>query len=222
MILEEERKLVVEYGKKVSQAGLTEGTSGNLSVLNRAEGLYAISPSGMDYFETRPEDVVVLSLEDGTVADGKRKPSSEWALHQAVYQTKPLAGGVIHTHSKFCTTLACMHQPLVAVHYVIAASGASRVECADYATFGSKELSENVARSIGAANAVLLANHGIVVCGKGIAEAYKLLRNMEYLAEIQWRTACAGGGNVLSDEEMAIVLERFKTYGQPKQNHQSY
>ena len=216
MILERERQLVVEYGKKVSQNGLTEGTSGNLSMINRSEGLYAISPSGMDYFDIQPQDVVVLKIDDASIVDGSRKPSSEWALHQAVYQAKPLASGVIHTHSTYCTTLACMQQALVAVHYVIAASGAARVECAPYATFGTKELSENVVSSMGNANAVLMANHGIVVCGKGLGEAYALLENMEYVAEIQWRTACAGRASVIDDAEMSNILERFKTYGQPK------
>lgn len=216
MILERERQLVVEYGVKISQNGLTEGTGGNLSMVNRAEGLFAISPSGINYFDIRPEDVVVLNLEDASVVDGERKPSSEWALHQAVYQAKPMAGAVIHTHSTFCTTIACMQQALVAVHYVIAACGAARVECAPYATFGTKELSENVVQNMRSANAVLLANHGIVVCGLGLAQAYALLEHMEYVAEIQWRTACAGGAKVIDDTEMANILERFKTYGQPK------
>ena len=216
MILEHERQLVVEYGRKVSQSGLTEGTSGNLSMANRSEGLFAISPSGIDYFDIRPEDVVVLRIENAVIVDGERKPSSEWALHQAVYKAKPMTSGVIHTHSRFCSTLACMQQPMVAVHYAIASCGAARVECAEYATFGTKELSENVVRVMTAANAALLANHGVIVCGKGLKEAYSLLENMEYVAEIQWRTACAGGAKIIDDAEMANILERFKTYGQPK------
>ncbi|HSN94395.1 MAG TPA: class II aldolase/adducin family protein [Anaerolineaceae bacterium] len=216
MILERERQLVVEYGKKVSQSGLTEGTSGNLSMANRHEGFFAISPSGMDYFDILPEDVVVLKIDDASVVDGNRKPSSEWALHQAVYKAKPLASGVIHTHSRFCSTLACMQEPLVAVHYAIASCGAARVECAEYATFGTKELSENAIRAMSVANAALLANHGVIVCGQGLKEAFSLLGNLEYVAEIQWRAACAGGATVIDDIEMANILERFKTYGQPK------
>lgn len=216
MILERERQLVVEYGKKVSQSGLTEGTSGNLSMANRSKGLIAISPSGIDYFDIRPEDVVVFRIEDAAIVDGERKPSSEWALHQAVYKAKPMASGIIHTHSRFCATLACMRQPMVAVHYAIASCGAARVECAEYATFGTKELSEKVVRAMPVANAALLANHGVIVCGRGLKEAYSLLENMEYVAEIQWRTACAGGAKVIDDAEMANILERFKTYGQPK------
>jgi L-fuculose-phosphate aldolase len=209
MILEHERQLVVEYGRMVSQSGLTEGTSGNLSMANRAEGFFAISPSGMNYFEIQPKDVVVLNISDASLVDGLRKPSSEWALHQAVYLAKPMASAVIHTHSKYCATLACMHQPMVAVHYAIASCGAARVECAEYATFGTKELSENVVRGMHSANAVLLAN-------KDLSGAFSLLGNMEYVAEIQWRAACVGGAKVIDDVEMANILERFKTYGQPK------
>ncbi|MEA4812908.1 MAG: L-fuculose-phosphate aldolase [Anaerolineaceae bacterium] len=216
MILENERKQVVEFGKKISQSGLTKGTSGNISFANRKEGLFAISPSGMDYFEISPEDVVVLDIQTSKPVDGERKPSSEWAIHQSVYQAKPDANAVIHTHSMFCSTLACMQQPLTAVHYAIASCGAARVECAEYATFGTKELSENVIRAMKDANAALLANHGVVVCGANLAQAFSLLENLEYVAEVQWRSACAGGAKVIDDGEMLNILERFKTYGQPK------
>ena len=62
MLMQEERELVVEYGKKVSLAGLCPGTSGNISIYNAEKGLMAISPSGMDYFETKPEDIVITDL----------------------------------------------------------------------------------------------------------------------------------------------------------------
>ena len=103
--VQEERELVVEYGKKMSAARLSTGTSGNISIYNAEKGLVALSPSGMDYFSTTPEDVVILDL-DAKVVDGKRKPSSEWALHTTFYKHKPHARAVVHTHSVYCTTLA--------------------------------------------------------------------------------------------------------------------
>ena len=72
MLLKEERELVVEYGKQMIERGLTVGTFGNLSVYNEKENLFAISPSGMDYFKTAPEDVVVLTPE-GEKVDGDRQ-----------------------------------------------------------------------------------------------------------------------------------------------------
>ena len=107
MLMQEERELVVEYGKKVSQAGLCPGTSGNISIYNAEKGLMAISPSGMDYFETKPEDIVITDLE-ANVVDGARKPSSEWGLHTTFYKHKPEARAVVHTHSVYCTTFAVL------------------------------------------------------------------------------------------------------------------
>ena len=123
MLMQEERELVVEYGRKMSTDRLSTGTSGNISVCNAEKGLMAISPSGMDYFSTTPEDVVITDLE-ANIVDGVRKPSSEWALHTAFYRHKPHARAVVHTHSMYCTTFAVLGQPLRAVHYAIGDTGA--------------------------------------------------------------------------------------------------
>ena len=94
MLLQKEREAVVEYGKTMFSKGLTNGTTGNISVFNREEGLMAISPSGIDYFSTAPEDVVVMKL-DGTIAEGARKPSSEIHLHSEVYKSREDVSAVI-------------------------------------------------------------------------------------------------------------------------------
>ena len=104
MLMQEERELVVEYGRKMSTDRLSTGTSGNISVCNAEKGLMAISPSGMDYFSTTPEDVVITDLE-ANIVDGVRKPSSEWALHTAFYRHKPHARAV-------CTPTPCTAPPL--------------------------------------------------------------------------------------------------------------
>jgi len=213
MLLREERELVVEYGKKMSSAHLSTGTSGNISIYNAEKGLMAISPSGMDYFSTQPEDVVITDLE-AHVVDGARKPSSEWALHTIFYKNKPEAGAVVHTHSMYCTTFAVLGQPIRAVHYVIGDANTDEVPCAPYQTFGTVELAEAAIKVCGQSNAVLLGNHGLVVCGRDIRGAYSLACNMEYIAELQYRAMCIGTPNVLSDAEMAQVMEKFKTYGQ--------
>ena len=214
MLMQEERELVVEYGKKVSLAGLCPGTSGNISIYNAEKGLMAISPSGMDYFSTQPEDVVITDLE-ANIVDGARKPSSEWGLHTTFYKHKPQARAVVHTHSMYCTTFAVLGQPIRAVHYVIGDTGVATVPCAPYYPFGTLELAEAAIKVCGESNAVLLGNHGLVTCGSSLKSAYSLACNMEYIAELQYRAMCIGKPNILSDEEMADVMERFKSYGQP-------
>lgn len=214
MLMQEERELVVEYGKKMSADRLSTGTSGNISVYNAEKGLMAISPSGMDYFSTTPADIVITDL-NANIVDGNRKPSSEWALHTTFYKHKPHARAVVHTHSMFCTTFAVLGQPVRAVHYVIGDAGTATVPCAPYCTFGTEELAEAAMKVCGESDAVLLGNHGLVVCGKDIKSAYGLARNMEYIAELQYRAMCIGQPNILTDEQMAEVMEKFKSYGQP-------
>ncbi len=211
----EEKKELVEYGKKMSAEGLSSGTSGNLSIYLKEEKVVLITPSGIGYFDTEPEDIVVMDL-DGNIVEGSRKPSSEWHLHTLFYKNKPEAGAVVHTHSKYCTTLSTLRMPIKAVHYVIADAGTSEVPCAPYRRYGTEELAKVAVETAGESNAVLLANHGIVVCGKNLKSAYGLAKGMEYVAEIQVTAMSVGEPVVLTKEEMDEVLEGFKTYGQVK------
>lgn len=214
MLMQKEREEIVEYGKKLSLAGLCPGTSGNISVYDPESGLMAITPSGIDYFETQPSDIVVTDL-NAHVVEGGRRPSSEWALHTIFYKRKPEARAVVHTHSVYCTTLGILGEPIRAVHYAIGDANAFEVPLAPYVTFGTEELAETAASVCGDGNAVLLANHGIVVCGRDLPGAFALAKNMEYVAELQCRAMSIGRPNVLSREQMAAAMERFKSYGQP-------
>ena len=219
MKMKYERELVVEYGIKLSRAGLCPGTSGNLSIFDVALGYMAISPSGMDYYETKPEDVVVTDLE-ASIIDGKKRPSSEWALHTEFYKAKPEIGAVVHTHSDYCTAFAVLNMPLKAVHFAIGSAGVSEVPCAPYALFGSRELAKAAVKYCGKSKAVLLANHGIVCCDKDIASAFSLAMNMEYIARLQYLAMSVGNPQLISGDEMTKVFEGFASYGQPENKPQ--
>ncbi|MBO5565215.1 MAG: class II aldolase/adducin family protein [Lachnospiraceae bacterium] len=221
MLMLQERELVVEYGKKMSESGLCPGTSGNLSIYDPETGYMAISPSGIDYFQTTPEDVVITDL-DAHIIEGDRKPSSEWALHTEFYKHKPEARAVVHTHSLYCTTLAVLGMPIKAVHYVIGDAGVAEIPCAEYQTFGTVELAQAAMKVCGESDAVLLGNHGIVVCGKSVESAFGLARNCEYIARLQYQAMSIGTPNVLNEEQMADVMKKFKTYGQPNANKPGY
>ena len=211
----EERKQIVEAGKKLITDRLTTGTSGNISIYDAEKKLMLISPSGIGYFDTKPEDIVVMDL-DGKIVEGDKKPSSEWGLHAAMYKTKPNARAAVHTHSMFCTVLACLREPLKAAHYVVADSGATCVPCAEYQTYGTPELAKAATEAMGESDAVLLANHGMIAVGKSLSSAYGLAAGMEYCAEVYYRAMCAGKPYVLPDDEMRRVIEKFKGYGQVK------
>lgn len=215
MLMEQEREMIVQYGKKMSEAGLSHGTAGNLSIFDRETGWMAISPSGIGYSELTPEDVVVIDLE-GNVIDGSCKPSSEYNLHASFYQKKAENGcsAIVHTHSNYATTLACIGEPIRAVHYVIASAGTDVIPLCPYTTFGTLELARMAVESCGDSRAVLLANHGLVAFGCDLPKAFSLASNLEYLAKLQWQCMCSGKMNVLTREQIERVIERFRTYGQ--------
>ena len=211
MILEQERALIVEYGQKLIRAQLTTGTGGNLSLMNREENLVAIKPSGVDYFEMQPEDVVVVDLA-GNKVDGKLKPSSEISFHIGLLNKRLDINAVVHTHQVYATTIACMGWELPAVHYLVGLSG-NKVPVAPYATYGSKELSDNILNSIGNYNACLMANHGIVTVGANLGAAFAVAEELELVSRLYYQTKCIGEPVILSDEEMVGVMKKFNTYG---------
>lgn len=221
MRMNEARRQIAAYGRRMSADRLSTGTSGNLSIYDPAEGLMAISPSGMAYDAIAPEDVVVMDLE-AHVVEGGRKPSSEWALHTTFYKHKPHARAVVHTHSVYCTTLAVLGEPIRAVHYVIGDAGAAEVPCAPYQLFGTEALAEAAMKVCGKSDGVLLGNHGLVCCGKDIKSAYGLACNLEFIAELQCRAMSIGKPNVLTEEQMAEVMVKFQSYGQPGEKKTGY
>ena len=215
MLLAEERQAVVDGGNAMLRAGLTTGTGGNLSRVCRRRGLVAISPSGLDYPTMRPEDVSLVDL-DGRRVEGLYQPSSELGFHLALYGRRPEVGAVVHTHSVYATTLACLGWELPAVHYLVGFAG-RKVPVAPYATFGTDELAANVAETLGTAfNAVLLANHGLVAVGEDMRAALNTAAEVEFVARIYYQARCAGAPVILPEHEMDVVIQKFKAYGKPR------
>ena len=214
MLMLPQRQQIVEYGRKMVQSGLTTGSGGNLSILSVPDNLIAISPSGIDYNDVTVADVVVVD-RSGKVVDGERKPSSELGFHLALYAARPEVEAVVHTHSVYATTLACLHWELPAVHYLVAFSG-DKVPLAPYATFGSPELADNIIASIGSYNAVLLANHGLVAVGTDMKNCFNVAEEIELVARIYYQTKTVGQPVLVEGEEMQRVVEKFSHYGQIK------
>ena len=199
--------------RAMGAARLNVGTSGNAS--QRLEGgRMLISPSGIAAERCRAEDMVVVEA-DGRYA-GARAPSSEWQLHHDVYAAFPAAGAVLHAHSPFATALACQRLDIPPFHYMIARFGGTTVRCARYATFGTQALSEATVAALHERSACLLANHGMVVLGRDLEHALAMAIEFETLCEQYWRTLQLGAPVLLSEEEMAEVIERFKWYGKPR------
>jgi len=209
----EERGLrlrLVAAARRLSDSGMNPGRSGNLSV--RVEGGFVITPSGAAYERMNPDDLVFLD-DEGRWGGGQRTPSSEWRLHRDIYNARPEAQAVVHAHSPFATTLACLRRGIPAFHYEVAFAGGADIRCAPYATFGTQELSDAARRALEGRRACLLANHGIVAFGEGIEPARDLAEKVEALARMYWQALQVGEPAILDEEEMARVVEKFAGYG---------
>ena len=204
------REAMIATARRMNAAGLNQGTSGNLS--QRVEGGFLLTPTGMDYDTLEPEDLVLMKL-DGS-HEGRRAPSSEWRIHRDILARRPEVGAVLHAHSMFCTSLACLRRGIPSFHYMVTAAGGEDIRCAPYATFGTEELSRHAVEALEGRKACLLANHGMLALGKDLAGAFKLAVEVETLAAMYWRALQVGEPVLLDAAEMGRVLEKFKTYGQ--------
>ena len=201
------REAVAWLYKEAAARGLIVGSSGNVSA-RTPEGM-VITPSGGD-----PETVTDLA---GVTLDGMAldsfTPSSEWAMHAAVYRACPEAAFVVHTHADACTALACLGSGLPAFHYMVVQFGGSDVRCAPYVTFGTQALADHAAEAIRGRSACLLGNHGMIVCGRSAAEALSRAVLLETLCRQYLLALSAGTPRLLTAQEMLDARERFKTYG---------
>ena len=211
MEFEAGRRQVVDYCRKLADSVLASGTSGNISVRDPDSGLVAISPSSMEYSAVEPEDIVLLDAA-GTVIEGARRPSSEWGMHLAAYAARDEAGAVVHTHSPAATTLAVLGWELPAVHYMIALSGSDRVPIAPYHLYGTEALAGAAGQGLEQCAACLLQNHGVLATGPDLHRAWALAEQIEFCAEIFLRAKAVGEPGILSEVQIAEVVEQLHAY----------
>lgn len=204
----QQRQAIVDAVRRLDALGLNRGSTGNAS-LRCGEGML-ITPTGMGA-EAEPADLAWVGW-DGS-RRGRWLPSSEWQFHRAAYLARPDLHAVLHTHSTHAAALACLRRPLPAFHYMVAVAGGDSVPLVPYHLFGTEALSRGVAEAMADRNACLLANHGLVAAGRDMAQAMKVLLEIEALCEVYLKALAVGEPALLSATEMAEVIERFRGYG---------
>ncbi|MDD5304952.1 MAG: class II aldolase/adducin family protein [Elusimicrobia bacterium] len=204
---------IIETCRDLERRGLNQGTSGNVSARlgPGAQDGFLITPTAMPYDVMQPGDMSRVRFDGGH--SGRHEPSSEWRFHLDIYRTRPEAGAVIHTHSGYATTLACLRREIPAFHYMIALFGGSNIRCCEYATYGTQELSTLVLKALEGRSAALMGSHGLVVLGPSLPRALMLTVEAETLAMMYWRAAQMGAPRLLSEPQIAAVREKFATYG---------
>jgi L-fuculose-phosphate aldolase len=213
---EELREEIAQVSRRMSESGLVIGTSGNVSA-RTPDGNALITPSGLDYALMEPEDVVLVDL-DAKVLEGAFEPSVETPMHTGIYRSRPETRGIVHTHARYSTTLACLNREIPPIHYMLAVlSDEGRVPVARYATYGTEELARNAAQALGGSHrACLLRNHGTIAVGASVSEAYSRTELLEEMAEVYYRASVAGEPVLLTTEQLAEVSAKIHDYGQSK------
>ncbi len=210
------REALIHYSREALTRGLSNATSGNISVCS-GDGML-ITPSGVSPLLMKPEQMVQTGF-DGSIS-GDWKPSSEWALHAAIYQRRPEVGAIVHGHPLHCTALSALRCPLPAFHYLIGKFGGAEVPCCSYETFGTPALAEAVVETVADRYCgCLMANHGMIAFAADLAHAFALTELMEILAQ-QYLLAKSSGlpVHLLSDEQVADVARQAGAlnYGEPR------
>ena len=204
------RRDMVATCRKMNSSGINQGTAGNLSVRLDSE-TFLITPSSLPYDIMTPGDIMKMGF-DGTF-EGKHRPSSEWRFHRDIFRARPDVGAVVHTHAPYATVMSMLRRPIPASHYMIAAFGGARIECTDYAPFGTPELSDLAVRGLGPRQGVLLGSHGMIAVGPGLERALWLAGELETLAKLHYLASLAGAPVLLRDADVAVLSERFASYG---------
>ena len=209
MLLEKERRDVVETCLFMQSNGLIVGTAGNVSI--RVDDKMAISPSGVPYETMTAEDVVVFSM-DGERVDGILEPSSELPLHLSVYR-ETAAKAITHNHAPASTALGLVVDEIPPSHYYSAMLGGI-IRVAPYAEFGTDELARNVTDALKDRSGALMKNHGAITVGPTVKKAAGLLPILEYVCEIHLRAMATGAPiALLSPEQMADAKAAIADYG---------
>lgn len=203
---------IVVACKKLESTGLNRGASGNVSV--RDGDWMIITPSGVPYDILDGSMMARMRIDaDGGDWEGSHKPSSEWRFHRDILRNRPDVNAVVHTHAPFSTVMSIARKPIPAIHYMIAAFGGPDIRVADYALYGTAELSQNILRAMQGRNGCLMANHGMVVAGKDLTRTMWLAGELEALANQYFHVLAIGGGHILTNSQIEETARGFESYG---------
>ena len=212
------KKQVIEYAQKLNSTNLSPLRSGNVSVRvnnNGVEG-FLLTPSGKRYESLIPEDIVFLALKEKydnlKLFNTGLNPSSEWRFHQDVYIKKREAKAIVHAHSPHATAVSAHGKPIPAFHYMVALAGGEDIKCAEYATFGTTDLSINIIKALEKRKGCLMSNHGQLTIGGTLKQAFELAQEIENICHQYIIALKLGKPKILSSTEMSKILDKIIHY----------
>ncbi len=196
---EEARRVIVRAGRRLVKMGLTARTWGNISA-RISDTHFAITPSGKAYETLKPEDIVVVKIEDCSY-EGEQKPSSEKGIHADVYRLRGGVNFVIHTHQAWASAWSVLGTNLSVADMMASQENAPElirilgggIPCAAYGLSATKRLRENVRLAVEEypeSRAVLMKNHGALCMGRDEDEAFEVAETLEQVCKKQYEDRC--------------------------------
>ena len=212
------KEQVIKFSKKLNSTNLSPLRSGNVSVRATKDGIegFLITPSGKKYETLKVEDIVFLEVNKEydllKMFNSSLNPSSEWRFHQDIYLKKKEAKAIVHAHSPHATAVSSHGKAIPAFHYMIALAGGDDIKCAEYGTFGTKELSKNILNALEKRKASLMSNHGQVAFGLNLKQAFELAEEVENICHQYIIALKLGQPKILSSTEMSKILDKIIHY----------
>lgn len=201
------KQSIINACLRLQAIGYLVGTYGNASA--RVPGGLIVTPSRVDYEQITPDDMVVVS-NDGRVLAGQRPPSSETSVHRLIFNARPDIHAVFHTHSLYATALSCVHGTIPVIVEEQSQVIGAEIRCTRYVPAGQHlALGMEAAGTLGNSNAVLLANHGVVACGRSIDEAVFTAQVAERVAHMYLLTRAVGMPVPIPQEFVDSERERW-------------
>ena len=204
---------VLKTAKAVSDSGLVSATFGNISMIDRKEGLVAITPSGASYENMTEKDICITDLEGNMYLENNKKPSSELPMHLAIYKARKDINGIIHTHSLYATVLASQGVELPAVVTEMGLAGAGEIKVAKFAPPGSKKLAKKTVKALKNNYACLLANHGVVAAAQTLDRAFMVASIVEEGAQVYYLQRQSQNISIVPKQAYEAVFEAMQEYG---------
>ena len=214
------REQVAALHAELVRYGLVVWTGGNVSGRVLGEDLFVIKPSGVDYDDLAPENMILCTL-DGEVVPGspgsERSPSSDTAAHAYVYRHLPEVGGVVHTHSTYATAWAARAEPVPCVITAMADEFGGEIPVGPFAIIGDDSIGRGVVATLAGhrSRAVLMQNHGVFTIGKDARDAVKAAVMAEDVARTVHIARQGGALAPIPQHAIDSLFDRYQNvYGQ--------
>ena len=194
---------------RIYRSGLTTTSGGNLSIMDENGDMW-ITPAGIDKGSLKPSDIMCVKA-DGTIV-GPHRPSSEYPFHKAIYKMRPKIHSVIHAHPPGLVTFSIVHQIPDTSIIPQARNVCGPIGFAPYDIPGSEALGEKIAAEFKKNpeyKAVIMENHGVVLCGDDIADAYQRFETLELCARTILNAKTLGTPIYLTDEQLQFHESRL-------------